>query len=97
LHIYKSGHSRVSGLPFDALGTGANSSREFPESTMLPPPNYDFHFGKDRYLRGSGWLGILALISLLIAAVTLSHVAEPATVALGDIIQRLVSGLGKLL
>ena len=45
----------------------------------MTSPDYEFHLGKNRYLRGSGWRGIVALMLFLSAAVTVVASATVAT------------------
>jgi hypothetical protein len=36
---------------------------------------FDFRFGKDRYLRGRGWRGIIALVLILASGVAMGSTA----------------------
>lgn len=44
---------------------------------MTSRHDFDFAFGKDRYLRGSGWRGLLALTLLLIGMLLAAGLGKP--------------------
>lgn len=54
---------------------------------MTPRPDFDFGFGKDRYIRGYGWRGILALMLLLIAIAEAARQGAPALNLLQNILR----------
>jgi hypothetical protein len=51
----------------------------------MTSPDYEFHLGKNRYLRGSGWRGIVALMLFLTAAVAMITSFSVATANLHQI------------
>lgn len=44
---------------------------------MTPRPDFDFGFGKDRYLRGYGWRGLMALALLVVGALAGASLGAP--------------------
>ncbi|MGN8097366.1 hypothetical protein [Methylobacterium sp. 22177] len=44
---------------------------------MTPRPDFDFGFGKDRYLRGYGWRGLMALALLLVGVLVGASLGAP--------------------
>ncbi|WP_156963882.1 hypothetical protein [Muricoccus aerilatus] len=44
---------------------------------MNDPPDFDFAFGKGRYLKGRGWRGIVALALLLMILLIAAGIGIP--------------------
>jgi hypothetical protein len=44
---------------------------------MTTRPDFDFGFGKGKYLRGNGWRGLVALALLLIVLLIAANLGAP--------------------
>ena len=58
---------------------------------MTEQPDYEFHFGRNRSLRGSGWRGLAALVILLSALVVMGNVAGPPAATIASVVLHLMS------
>jgi hypothetical protein len=62
---------------------------------MKQTPDFDFGFGKDRYLKGYGWRGIIALALVLAILLAILLLATKTGVpAIDDGIKLLGPGIG---